>query len=329
MRADRLLSILLQLQLHGQLTSRDLAKRLEVSERTVHRDMGALGSAGVPVVAERGVGGGWSLMEGFRANLTGLTESELQAMLVTRPEKMLASLKLVLPKLNQRNAELARQRIYIDVSGWNRSSEQVPHLPLLQDAVWRDRRVRMMYGDEIHASERIVDPLGLVAKGSVWYLVAQIGAPASSRPVARASSPRRQDAGATGRQDGGAPTDSIRSYRVSRVHEATILDASFVRPADFDLEKFWEESSTRFKERLPRYEVVIRASAPALVWLRTMMRYGGIDEVDGDRVRLHFDAEEVAKTVLLGVGDQIEILEPQSLRESVIATARRIATAGG
>ncbi|MDQ6801722.1 MAG: WYL domain-containing protein [Acidobacteriota bacterium] len=300
MRADRLLSILLQLQLHGRLTARDLAKRLQVSQRTIHRDMGALGSAGVPVVAERGVGGGWSLMEGYRANLTGLSESELQAMIVTRPEKLLANLKLVLPKLTQRNAELARQRIFIDVSGWNRSNEQVPYLPLLQDAVWRDRKVRMMYGDDC-ASERIVDPLGLVAKGNVWYLVARIGA--------RASSPR--------------------SYRVSRVHEATILDASFVRPGEFDLEKFWEESSRQFKERLPRYEVVIRASAPVVKWLRTMMRYGGIDDVTGDRVRLHFDAEEVAKTVLLGIGDQIEIVEPQSLRESIVATARRIATAGG
>ncbi|HEY8181072.1 MAG TPA: WYL domain-containing protein, partial [Thermoanaerobaculia bacterium] len=194
-------------------------------------------------------------------------------------------------------AELARQRIYIDVSGWNRSSEQVPHLPLLRDAVWRDRRVWMMYGDDVSASERIVDPLGLVAKGSIWYVVSQI-------------------------------EESIRSYRVSRVREAAILEVSFVRPAGFDLEKFWEESSMKFKERMPRYEVVIRASGPVVKWLRTMMRYGGIDEVDGDRVRLHFDAEEVAKTVLLGVGDQIEILEPQSLRESVIATARRIATAG-
>lgn len=153
-----------------------------------------------------------------------------------------------------------------------------------------------MYGDD-SASERILDPLGLVAKGNVWYLVAQI-------------------------------EGSIRSYRVSRVHEATILDQSFIRPSDFDLARFWEESSTKFKDRLPRYEVVIRASAPVVVWLRTMMRYGGIDMVEGDRVHLHFDAEEVAKTVLLGVGDQIEILEPQALRESVIATARRIATAG-
>jgi len=201
------------------MTSRALAKHLEVSERTVHRDMGALGSAGVPVVAERGAGGGWSLMEGYRTNLTGLSEAELQAMLVTRPEKQLANLKLVLPKLTQHNAELARQRIYIDVSGWNRSSEQVPHLPLLQDAVWRDRKVRMMYGDDC-PSERTVDPLGLVAKGSIWYLVAHID-------------------------------ESMRSYRVSRVREAMILDASFVRPAGFDL-GIWpklKDYRTRVRER--------------------------------------------------------------------------------
>jgi len=295
MRADRLLSILLQLQLHGRITSRELATRLEVSQRTVHRDMESLGAAGVPVVAERGVGGGWSLMEGFRANLTGLSEAELQALLVTRPEKLLADLKLVLPKFNQRNAELARQRIYIDVTGWSRSNEQVPHLPLLQDAVWRERKVRILYGDAC-ASERVLDPLGLVAKGSIWYLVSQI-------------------------------EGSIRSYRVSRVQEATILEETFIRPADFDLERFWEESSARFKDRLPRFNVVIRAAPPVVEWLRKMIRFGAIDEVAGDRVCLHFDAEEVGRTVLLGVGDQVEIIEPPSLRESIVATARRIATA--
>src|SRR2546423_8068968 len=172
MRADRLLSILLQLQLHGRLTSADLAKRLEVSQRTIHRDMESLGSAGVPVVAERGVGGGWSLLEGYRTNLTGLTEAEVQSLFVTKPSRLLADLHLekasdaalvklltVLPAVNRRNAELANQRIYIDVSGWNRSNEQVPHLPLLQQAVWRDRRVRMLYGDDGCAKERVVDPL--------------------------------------------------------------------------------------------------------------------------------------------------------------------------
>jgi predicted DNA-binding transcriptional regulator YafY len=241
---------------------------------------------------------------------------------VTRPEKQLANLKLVLPKLTQRNAELARQRIYIDVSGWNRSSEQVPYLPLLQDAVWRDRKVWMMYGDEC-PSERFVDPLGLVAKGSIWYLVAQIRHPDPER--GEGEGPPTRDPSSSSRL---RMTDSIRSYRVSRVHEARILEASFVRPAGFDLEKFWEESSMRFKERLPRYAVVIRAAAPIVEWLRRMIRFGGIDEVSDDRVRLHFDSEEVAKAVLLGVGDQIEILEPPSLRESIVATARRIATAG-
>ena len=290
MRADRLLSILLQLQFHGRLTSAALAKRLEVSERTIHRDMSSLSTAGVPIVAERGARGGWSLLEGYRANLTGLSEAEVQALFVTRPEKLLADLHLVLPKLNP---QLARQRIYIDISGWNRSNEQVPHLPALQDAVWRDRKVRILYGDAECPSQRILDPLGLVAKGSIWYLVARI--------------------------DG-----DVRSYRVSRVREATILDEAFARPENFDLAEFWDSSSVRFKERLPRFEVVIRASQPVVDWLRRMIRFGGIDEVSADRVRMHFDAEEVAKAVLLGVGDQIEVLEPDSLRQSIFVAARNI-----
>jgi len=289
MRADRLLSILLQLQRHGRITSRDLAKRLDVSERTIHRDMSSLGTAGVPIVAERGARGGWTLMDGYRKNLTGLSDVELQALFVTRPEKLLADLHLVLPKLNP---ELARQRIYIDITGWNRSNEPVPHLPMLQDAVWRDRRLRILYGDD-HRVERTVDPLGLVAKGSIWYLVARI--------------------------DG-----DLRSYRVSRVREATILDEPFERPDDFDLESFWEASSVRFKERLPRFNVVIRASGPVVEWLRRMIRFGAIDEVSADCVRLHFDAEEVAKMVLLGMGDQIEVLEPAGLRESIVEAARSI-----
>src|SRR5207247_11232846 len=94
MRADRLLSILLQLQLHGRLTSGQLAKRLEVSERTIHRDMEALGAAGVPVVADRGVGGGWRLMDGYRTNMSGLTDTEVQALFVAGPSRLLADLRL-------------------------------------------------------------------------------------------------------------------------------------------------------------------------------------------------------------------------------------------
>ncbi len=311
MRADRLLSILLQLQLHGRLTARELAKRLEVSERTIHRDMEALGVAGVPVVADRGARGGWSLMEGYRTNLTGLSESEVQALFVTQPSRLLADLRLekasdaaliklltVLPSVYRRNAELARQRIHIDVSGWNHSRDPVPFLPVLQDAVWRERRLQIQYGDDDCAAERLVDPLGLVAKGSVWYLVAAIDS-------------------------------TIRSYRVSRVREAVILEEPFVRPENFDLADFWEKSSTEFRKRLPRYEAVIRAQASKVRWIHSLMRFGGVDQItdEGDgrvRMALHFDAEEVARAVLLGFGDQIEILAPAALRDNVLQTARAI-----
>src|SRR5262249_15873607 len=161
-------------------------------------------------------------------------------------------------------------------------------------------QVRIRYGDNACASERVLNPLGLVAKGSVWYLVAQI--------------------------DG-----SIRSYRVSRVQEAAILDEPFVRPAEFDLERFWEESATRFKDRLRRFKDGVRrwkggigGGAAVVDWLGRTIRFGAVDAVDGDGVHLHFDAEEVARITLLGLGDQVEIVEPQSLRDSILAAARAV-----
>jgi predicted DNA-binding transcriptional regulator YafY len=317
MRADRLLSILLLLQVHSRLTARYLAKRLEVSERTIHRDMGSLGAAGVPVVAERGAGGGWSLMPGYRTNVSGLTDAEVQALFVTKPSRLLADLRLdkasdgalvkllsVLPAVNRRGAELARQRIHIDVSGWNRSREPVPHLPALQQAVWSDRRVKIIYDrGEGCANERLVDPLGLVAKGSVWYLVAAI--------------------------DG-----DIRSYRVSRIREAAILEDSFVRPPDFDLCAFWERSAQTFRERLPRFAVVIRARTDAVQWVQAMTQFGGVDEIADDersgwkRLAMHFDAEEVARVTLLGLGTAVEVIEPEGLRDLIVAEARAVAERG-
>src|SRR5918998_1860903 len=134
MRADRLFSIVLLLQAHRLLTSRELAGRLEVSERTIHRDMEALSGAGIPVVAERGAGGGWSLLGEYRTSLTGLNEAEVQSLFVNKPSRLLADLNLekaaegamlkllaALPTVYRRGAEYARQRIYIDVSGWSRS----------------------------------------------------------------------------------------------------------------------------------------------------------------------------------------------------------------
>ena len=247
MRADRLLSILLLLQTHQRLTGRDLAKRLEVSERTIHRDMEALGMAGVPVMAERGTGGGWSLLEGYRTNLTGLTSSEMQALLLASPTRLLADLGLrqaaeaallkllaALPAVSRSNAEYARQRLHVDGAGWHEAAEAVPYLLPIQEAIWQERTLRLTYqrGDGATV-ERLVDPLGLVAKGGVWYLVASV-------------------------------EGELRSYRVSRVLGAEATEASFARPPAFDLAAYWQQSTADFKANLPRYPATLRAD-PAIV----------------------------------------------------------------
>ena len=186
MRADRLLSIVLLLQAHKQMTSRDLASRLEVSERTIHRDMDALSGAGIPVVAARGSGGGWSLLGEYRTDLTGLTETEIQSLFVTKPAKLLADLRLekaadgallkllaCLPATFRQGVDRARQRIHVDVSGWSRREEAVPFLPILQEALWLERYVQITYerGEHGEQVQRVIAPFGLVAKGSVWYLL--------------------------------------------------------------------------------------------------------------------------------------------------------------
>ncbi|MDQ1611014.1 MAG: hypothetical protein QOG00_945 [Pyrinomonadaceae bacterium] len=313
MRADRLFSIVLLLQSHRHLTSRDLAGRLEVSARTIHRDMEALSGAGIPVVAERGTGGGWSLLGEYRTNLTGLNEAEIQSLFVIKPSRLLADLNLekaaegaflkllaALPSVFRRGAEYARQRIYVDVTGWNRAEETVPLLHRLQEAIWQERRVRMSYArGECEAVERLADPLGLVAKGSVWYLVAAV--------------------------DG-----EVRSYRVSRVERVEGLDEPCRRPPDFDLAKFWERSAAEYRAHLPSYRARVRVRREIVARMPYAGRFARIErtgEVDADgwvEVWLKFDVEEMACEYALSFGTQLEVLEPASLREKVFAAARSV-----
>src|SRR5437762_4888295 len=172
MRADRLLSILLLLQVHRRMTARELAKRLEVSERTIHRDMEALGTSGVPVIAERGIGGGWSLMEAYRTNLTGLSQPEIQAVFLSGSSRLLSDLGLqkaseaafikllaALPSMHRDGAESVRQRIHIDTAGWTHTEENVTFLPVLQEAIWQERKLHLTYhrNDDV-VVVRLVDP---------------------------------------------------------------------------------------------------------------------------------------------------------------------------
>src|SRR5215207_5002996 len=306
MRADRLLSIMLLLQVHQRVTSRELARRLEVSERTIHRDMEALGAAGIPIYAERGASGGWALSEAYQTNLTGLNEAEIQALFLATPPQLLADLGLhqaadaaliklmaALPTISRRDAEFARQRIHVDGAGWLRAREAVPFLATVQEALWQDRKLRLTYqrGDDCIV-ERLVDPLGLVAKGSIWYLIAAV--------------------------DGAA-----RTYRVARVQSAHVTDQPCVRPADFDLAAHWEQSSIEFRANLPRYPATLRADPAVLPMLHAPGRYArvahvGEPEADGWlRVDMLFEEERTACEHVLSFGPRIEVLKPQPLRDLV------------
>jgi predicted DNA-binding transcriptional regulator YafY len=313
MRADRLLSIMLLLQVHRRVTARELARRLEVSERTIHRDMEALSVAGIPVFAERGSGGGWALVEEYRTNLTGLSRSETRALFLTKPSRLLADLGLdkasdaafikllaSLPSIYRADAEYVRQRIYVDPTGWNRSDEAVPFLSAIQEAIWQERRLRLTYERSgCKSVERLLDPLGLVAKGSVWYLVAAVD-------------------------------DDIRSYRVSRASAVEITDEPCVRPKGFDLAAYWEQRAVEFKQRLPRYEARVRVSPSVFPRLNYAGRFAKIEKI-GSRdergwveVSICFDAEEVACEYALSFGPQLEVLEPRKLRDDVIEMAKRV-----
>ena len=314
MRADRLLSIVLLLQAHHQLTSRELAARLEVSERTIHRDMDALSGAGIPVVAERGAGGGWSLLGEYKTNLTGLNEAEVQSLFVTPPQRLLQDLKLqkaaegallkllaALPAMYRRGAERARERIYVDVTGWHRPEEAVPLLPILQEAIWLERKLHFTYqsGVGFGPVERLVDPLGLVAKGSVWYLVAAVA-------------------------------EDVRSYRISRMLHAELVNALSKSPVDFDLAAYWETSSAVFKSRLSNYTATFRVAPDAFVRLSYAGRFarvGRAEETDSRgwiRVSVGFDVDEMACEYALSFGAKLEVLDPPALRDQVIAAAKEV-----
>lgn len=316
MRADRLLSIMLLLQIYRRLTAGELARRLEVSERTIQRDMDALSTAGVPVVAERGAGGGWALVEGYRTNLTGLNGEEVQTLFAGLPGRLLADLNLgrtadaahvkllaALPPSSREAAKYVRSRIHVDVTGWGGAGEPLTHLPTIQEAVWRGRKLLLAYGaghcEGGAPEERTVDPLGLVAKGGVWYLVARAG-------------------------------DGVRSYRVSRVASARLAGGRAERPEGFDLAAFWAGSLARFREELPRFDASFRAHKSVLHLLRYAGRFSRMEEAsepDAEgwaAVRMRFQFEEDACGLALSFGTKVEVVEPAGLREKVLKMAAEV-----
>ena len=320
MRASRLLSLLLLLQSRGRMTAQELADELEVSIRTVYRDVEALGAAGVPVYADRGPAGGYRLVDGYRTRLTGLTTEEAESLFLAGlpgPAAELglgtvvaaAQLKLqaALPPELRSRAGRVRERFHLDTPGWFRHSDETPNLTTIADAVWHQRRLDVRYrrwGGQAIEVRRTVDPLGLVLKAGVWYLVA--------------------------RSDG-----DLRTYRVARVLEIATTEDHFDRPADFDLTAFWEDWSERFEQRLYGMRVTVRLSPEGvrragyllgLVAARALRDSDAEPDEDGwTTVELPTESLDHAEPDLLKLGPHVEVVGPPELRERVAASVAAMA----
>jgi len=320
MRASRLISVLLLLQTRGRLTAEDLARELEVSVRTVHRDIEELSASGIPIFAERGSHGGFQLVEGYRTRLTGLTPAEAETLFLSGTPGPAAQLGLgtvlaaaqlkvlaALPPELRSRASRINQRFHLDAPGWFQEEESAASLQPIAAAVWADRRLRMNYRrgtDDGVVVQREVDPLGVVLKGAIWYLVARAGT-------------------------------EIRTYRVSRILDLGLLDERFVRPEDFDLAGYWERSVAAYEDSLPSFEAVVRVR-PAAIWkleralgiAPTRAAIAAAGEPDGAgwlTLRLRLEDLPNAEPQILALGIDAEVLEPVEMRDLMRTVTARLA----
>lgn len=310
MRADRLLNIMLILQANGKTTTYKLAEALEVSRRTVLRDIDALGMAGVPVYCESGHGGGVYLDEKYQVSLTGLREDEIRSLFIANlagPMKDLGFaqaaesgyLKLLaaLPANHQTEVERVRQRIRIDGSMWWDTSRLVPFLSELMSAVFQNTRLKVTYKrQDTKVIERVLEPYSLVAKANVWYLIA-------------------------------ANAGQFRTYRLSRLQAVELLGETFERSQDFDLNAFWADLLNDFRQYVPHVSCIVEIKAEKLEFLNwyfveesTLLGEAG--RPGWQKVELKFGSVEAAEMLVLALGQDARLLGPDYLIEMVLNKAR-------
>jgi predicted DNA-binding transcriptional regulator YafY len=299
-RADRLVAVLLILQARGRVTAAGLADELEISERTARRDLEALAMAGIPVYSQPGRGGGWSLLGGARTDLSGLTAAEARTLFLVAgpsasatPQIKAALRKLVraLPEPFRAEAEAAASAVVIDPASWDRTHVPAPaHLDELQRAVVEGVQVRIVYeAPDRPETERTVHPLGLVAKASVWYLVAAT------------------DAG-------------MRTFRLSRVRAVTPTKDPVERPEGFDLETHWRSVVAELDEKRVTFRATARVKPEAIPWLRSSLgNRVSVREDAGNHVEIEirsWSARSLAAE-LAGFGRWVEVLHPAEVRREL------------
>ncbi|HEV7180236.1 MAG TPA: YafY family protein [Candidatus Baltobacteraceae bacterium] len=307
MKSDRLVSLLLLLQSTQRRTARELALKLEVSERTIYRDVDALSCAGIPVYTERGAEGGIALAEGYRKALTNFGDDEVRALFVSGSailtdlglgaglDRALDKLRGAFSDVQRRAAEKARERIHIDQRRWNQTDAPVEKLALLRRAVWDDRRVELVYEDRRRErTTRVVDPFGLVSKAGVWYLVA--------------------------RTAGG-----FRSFRVDRIVEVVETLERFERPEDFNLDEHWRQIAYDLMANQPQsYSVTLRVESASTQMLGSYWHTEVVPGDDPNLLRITFPSSEIALYQVLSWGDTVAILDPPDLRDAIVSHARAL-----
>ncbi|HTU76483.1 MAG TPA: YafY family protein [Trebonia sp.] len=318
MRASRLVSLLLLLQNRGRMTAQELAGELEVSVRTIYRDVDALSAAGIPLYGDAGHAGGYQLLGGYRTRLTGLSATEAQALFLSGlpgPAADLglgavlaaATLKLraALPASLRADADRLSQRFYLDAPGWYRDAAEVPYLPLMASAVWEHQVIQVRYRRWKEPAEvtRRLEPHGLVLKAGVWYAVARC-------------------------------EGAFRTYRVDQVVDATACEEGFDPEAGFDLAAYWQAYLADFHRRLHSGDAVIRLSPdgvrrmPSLLSTAAVTAVRGTRTTDPDgwlRARVPVESAEAALADFLRLGADLEIVEPAELREQAIAAIAAMA----
>ncbi|MER7400445.1 WYL domain-containing protein [Streptomyces sp. NPDC000151] len=346
MRAARLIKMVLLLQSRPSMTGAELARELEVSERTVARDVLSLSEAGIPVYADRGRTGGYRLIGGYRTRLTGLGRSEAEALFLSGVPSALRELGLadaasaarlkvsaaLLPELRDAAAGAA-QRFHLDAPGWYQAPSTPELLPAIAEALWDDRVLTARYRRKDTEVERVLQPYGLVLKAGVWYLAARTdgGQDGHGDQDDRGGQDGSDGHGSRGGHGGHR---GYRVYRVDRFRAVAAGEDRFVRDPDFDLPAFWAERAAQFARSILREEVTVRltpAGARQLPHVTDRVAAGealdtATDPDDHGRITVTLAVEtlDVAYGQLLGLGPEAELLAPPELRTRFAEAARRM-----